>query len=118
MTNLLDMKSLPIDLAKDQLLDIISATNETNEPVEIMNGDQCVAVLLSPFEYNGLIDTIEVLSDPEIMANLKEPIGAAATPTYRSLNEVIDELIALGKLTSDFRTMHGYKADDVDVESA
>lgn len=106
MTNLLDMRSLHIEQAKTTFVALVNEAITSNEPIHILEGNQKVAVLLSSDEYETLLETLEVLSDSKLMAELRE--SRDTCQKYFTSDEVIDRLVSDGKLANDYRTRHGY----------
>ncbi len=65
-------KTLPISLARPQLTKLIAELEKGGEPIKITHRGRVEAVLISAEDYDSLIETLEILSDPEAMAAIKE----------------------------------------------
>ena len=63
--------------AKNRLLSLIRTVHERDTVLAIMKGGAPAAVMLSPERYEGLLETIEVLSDPKTMKSLRWSIKQA-----------------------------------------
>ena len=65
-------KTIPLSEAKAHLSEIIKDVSETQEIVTISKGGVPATVMMSVEEYESLIETLEILSDPELMAQLRK----------------------------------------------
>ena len=68
---------VPVTKAKSHFLNLIRSLVEKDEVLAITRGGIPAAVMLSPDRYEGLLETIEVLSDPHAMASLKRSMKQA-----------------------------------------
>lgn len=64
--------TLPLTKVKRDLTDLVRQVDEFQDVVAITKNGFPTAVLLSEDYYEGLIETIEILSNPKIMASLKK----------------------------------------------
>ena len=64
-------KILPVTTVKKELLEIIKQIQEMDETVAITKNGSPVSILMPFDRYEGLLETIEILSDPEILKVLK-----------------------------------------------
>ena len=74
--------------AKNRLLDLIRTLAEKDEVLAITRGGVPAAVVVSPRRYEGLLETIEVLSDPHAMASLRRSLKQARKDQWVSEEEV------------------------------
>ncbi|MCD2191728.1 type II toxin-antitoxin system Phd/YefM family antitoxin [Actinomycetospora soli] len=59
------MTAVPLDRDGEKDVRALAAhARETHEPVELLEGDQPVAFLLGAQEYEGLLETLDILSTP------------------------------------------------------
>lgn len=66
------IKTLPITEARNKLPTLVDdAKNKLDEYVITVNGKPA-AILISHDEYESLKETLEVMSDPELMKDIKE----------------------------------------------
>lgn len=61
---------VPITQAKAKLLDLVRQLQETGDTVAITKNGLPEAVILSMDKYRGLLETISVLADAEMMAQI------------------------------------------------
>ena len=63
--------------AKNKLLDLICRLKTRQEVVAITRGGVPAAVLLSTDQFEGLMETLEILSDPKTMRPLRRSVKQA-----------------------------------------
>lgn len=63
---------IPITQAKAKLLDMVRQLHDTDDTIAITKNGVPEAVLLSMKKFEGLLETIDILSDPEMMKQLRE----------------------------------------------
>jgi len=61
---------IPITQAKAELLDLVRQLQETGDTLAITKNGLPEAVILSMDKYQGLLETISVLADNEMMAQI------------------------------------------------
>ena len=62
---------IPITQAKAKLLDIVRQLGDTNDTIAITKNGIPEAVMLSMKKFEGFLETIDILSDPEMMRQLR-----------------------------------------------
>ena len=65
-------KVVPLTEARASLSELVDSVEREHEQVVITRNGKPVALLVSPDEWESMEETIEVLSDPELMAVLAE----------------------------------------------
>ena len=68
---------LTVTEAKNRLLDIVRSLRDRDEIIAITRGGDVAAVVLSPDRYEGLLETIEILSDRRAMESLRRSVSQA-----------------------------------------
>jgi len=63
---------VPVTQAKAKLLDIVRQIGDTNDTIAITKNGVPEAVMLSMKKFEGLLETIDILSDTEMVNQLKE----------------------------------------------
>jgi prevent-host-death family protein len=92
------MTTIPLAEARAQLSQLIDEVVRTHERVEITRNGRRAAVLLSADDYDSLLETIEVLGDPELMEAIREGEEALARGDVYTVEEVMAEMRAKGRL--------------------
>ena len=62
---------IPITQAKAKLLDMVRQIHDTNDTIAITKNGVPKAVLLSMEKFEGILETIDILADPETMRQLR-----------------------------------------------
>jgi antitoxin YefM len=79
---------IPITKAKNRLLDLIRDFEAKDDVVAITKNGVPAAVLLSVERFEGLLETIDVLSDEKAMASLRRSIRQARAGRWSSHEKV------------------------------
>jgi antitoxin YefM len=59
-------------VAADQLPALIAELAETDDQVKITHGGIFAAMLVSPQKWRSIVETLDVLADPDAVADLRE----------------------------------------------
>jgi antitoxin YefM len=78
---------VPITQAKARLLDMVRQLHDTNDTIAITKNGVPEAVLLSMRKFEGLLETIDILADPEMMQQLKGSAKDVNTGKLLDLDE-------------------------------
>ena len=63
-------KVLPVTKVKKDLLDILKNMSEDHSTITVTKNGKPVSIIMAPDRYDALMETIEILADPAIMASL------------------------------------------------
>jgi len=66
------MKTIPLSKAKAGFSKLVEDVGKTRSAYRITRGGEAEAALISMEEYESLVETIEILSDPELMKQIKQ----------------------------------------------
>jgi prevent-host-death family protein len=66
------LKTLPISEVKAKLPDLVTGVEEREEEVVVTRNGRPAAVLVNYSEYERLKETIDVLSDPDLMEQIRK----------------------------------------------
>ena len=66
------MKTIPLSAAKAGFSRLIAEINKTHTTYQITRNGIPECVLLSAEEYESLLETLEILSDPELMRQINQ----------------------------------------------
>lgn len=90
--NLLMIKTLPITKARDNFPDIVDRADRLlDEYVITVNGEP-KAVLMSVHELESLKETLEIISNPKLMKNLREADNDVEKKNYIPWEDAKKEL--------------------------
>lgn len=71
------MKDIPITAAREELTALPERLSETRETVTVTRRGKPVLAILPWEEYETLIETLEILSDDDLMTSLRQGIKEA-----------------------------------------
>ena len=77
--------------AKSQFLEIIRKIENSDETVAITKNGVPEAVMISMKKYEGLLETLEILSDKKAMKSLRKSIKEAQEGKWLDIDEVFEE---------------------------
>ena len=83
------MKELPLADARNRLSELVADVEETHERVTITKHGHPAAVLLSPDDLAVLEETLEILADPEALADIREAETEANRGEYSTAEQVL-----------------------------
>lgn len=81
-------KYIPVTKAKSELLDIIRQIEASDDAVAVTKKGVPAAVILSMERFEGLLETLEILSDEITMKSLRTSIRQAKDKKWVSYAEV------------------------------
>ncbi len=94
------MTTLPLAEVRANLSKLVEEAERTHQRVEVTKNGRRAAVLMSADDYDSLTETLDILSDAEAMAAIRESDADIAAGRIYSLDEVAAELRARGILSS------------------
>ena len=81
-------KFVPITKAKNDLLEIIRQVEKDDSTVAVTKNGTPAAVILSMEKFEGLLETLGILSDEETMKSLRKSIRQGRAGKWISYDEV------------------------------
>ncbi len=82
---------IPVTKAKTKLLDIIRKIESSDDTIAITKNGVPEAVLLSMNKFEGLVETLAVLSDEKAMKSIRKSIKEAREGKWLDYDEVFGE---------------------------
>jgi antitoxin YefM len=79
---------IPVTRAKSKLLDIIRKLEASDDTIAITKNGVPEAVMISVKKYEGLLETLEILSDDKAMKTLRKSIKEAQEGKWLDFDEV------------------------------
>lgn len=93
------MTTVPLAEARAQLSKLVDDAMRTHERVEVTKNGRRAAVILSADDYDSLMETLDILSDAEAMADIRRADADVAAGLTSTLDEVRGEMRELGRLS-------------------
>jgi prevent-host-death family protein len=81
---------VPVTKAKNILLDLVRKINDTDDIVAITKNGVPQVVLLSMERFEGLLETVDILSDEQAMLSIKKSIREAERGKWLDMDEVFE----------------------------
>jgi antitoxin YefM len=82
---------IPVTKAKSAFLDIIRKIENSDDAIAITKNGVPEAVLLSMKKFQGLLETLEILSDEKAMRSIRKSIKEANEGLWLDVDEVFEE---------------------------
>ena len=82
---------IPVTKAKSAFLDIIRKIEDSDDAIAITKNGVPEAVLLSMKKFEGLLETLEILSDEKAMKSIRKSIREAESGKWLEFDEVFPE---------------------------
>jgi len=82
---------IPVTRAKSQFLDLIRKIKDSDDAVAITKNGSPEAVLMSMEKFNGLLETLDILSDEKAMKSIRKSIKEAGKGSWIDFDEVFPE---------------------------
>jgi len=92
------MTTLPLAEVRAQLSKLVDDAIRTHERVEVTKNGRRAAVIMSADDYDGLMETLDILSDAETMARLRQADAEIARGEIVHGDEALAEFRAKGLL--------------------
>lgn len=84
------MKTVPLSEAKNKFSRIVDAVADRDERVMITRNGKPAAIMVNPDKFDSLLATLDILSDPNMMAQMTRTERQLAAGRYRDY--ALDEL--------------------------
>jgi antitoxin YefM len=92
------MTTLPLAEVRAQLSKLVDEAERTHERVEVTKNGRRAAVLLSADDYDSIMETLDILSDSDLVAAIREGMHDLERGEVYSAEEVEADLKARGRL--------------------
>jgi len=92
------MTTLPLAEARANLSRLIDQAVMTHERIEVTRKGRRAAVILSADDYDSIMETLEILSDPGLMRDIREGEAELDRGEFVSLETVTEEMRSHGRL--------------------
>lgn len=93
------MTTLPLAEVRANLSKLVDEAVRTHLRIEVTRQGRRAAVILSADDYDSIMETLEVLSDPDLMRELRRGQADIASGNYHTLDDVAKEMRAKGRLS-------------------
>ncbi|WP_344767312.1 type II toxin-antitoxin system Phd/YefM family antitoxin [Aeromicrobium panaciterrae] len=92
------MTTIPLAEARAQLSRLVDEAVRTHERIEVTRKGRRAAVILSADDYDSIIETLDILSDPDLMREVRDAEAELEAGEFATLDQVADDLRNAGRL--------------------
>ncbi|CAJ1495021.1 type II toxin-antitoxin system Phd/YefM family antitoxin [[Mycobacterium] kokjensenii] len=92
------MTTLPLAEVRANLSKLVDEAVRTHQRVEVTRQGRRAVVILSAEDYDSLMETLDVLSDSELVREIRDAEDAIERGEVFTLDEVAEEMRAAGRL--------------------
>lgn len=92
------MTTVPLAEARAQLSKLVDDAVRTHERVEVTKNGRRAAVILGAEDYDSLIETLDILSDRDLVSQLREAEAESERGEVFTLDEVTRSMREAGRL--------------------
>ena len=82
---------IPVTKAKSVLLELIREIKASDEPIAITKNGVPEAVLISINKFQGLLETLDILSDEKAMTSIRKSINQAQKGKWLDFDKVFEK---------------------------
>ena len=75
----------------------------THERIEVTRNGSRAVVIVSAEDFDGLLETLDILSDADLVREIRDSLAEAARREVHSTEEVIEAMRAAGRRVPDGR---------------
>ncbi|MBI2336336.1 MAG: type II toxin-antitoxin system Phd/YefM family antitoxin [Deltaproteobacteria bacterium] len=84
-------KILPVTQVKRELMKLLKSLQNQGGVVAITKDGQAAGILMSPEEYEGLLETLEILHDQSLLRSLHRALKESRAKNWHSHQEVFED---------------------------
>jgi prevent-host-death family protein len=92
------MTTLPLAEVRANLSRLVDEAVRTHNRIEVTRKGRRAAVILSADDYDSIMETLAILSDQELMREVRAAEAEAELGQFYTLDEVTEEMRAAGRL--------------------
>jgi antitoxin YefM len=86
------MSIMPLGEARDHFSEVIGTVERTHERVTVTRHGEAVAVIISPDDLEAMEETLDILSSPELMEQLRRSQADLEAGRVHTHDEVVKSL--------------------------
>ncbi len=92
------MTTLPLAEVRANLSKLVDEAVRTHQRIEVTRQGRRAAVILSADDYDSIMETLAILSNQDLMREVRAAEAQAAAGQVYTLDEVTEEMRAVGRL--------------------
>ena len=95
------MTTVPLAEARAHLSQYVDEAVRTHERIEITRNGSRAVVIVSAEDFDGLLETLDILSDAELVADIRDALAERARGEVYSTQDVLESMRAAGRRVPD-----------------
>lgn len=92
------MTTLPLAEVRANLSKLVDEAVRTHQRIEVTRQGRRAAVILSAEDYDSIMETLDILSDQQLMGEVRAAEAEAEGGQIHTLDDVTEEMRAKGRL--------------------
>lgn len=92
------MTTIPLAEARANLSRLVDEAVTTHQRIEVTRKGRRAAVILAADDYDSIMETLEILSDSDLMRGIREGEAEVERGEFFTLDEVTQQMRANGRL--------------------
>ncbi len=97
------MTTVPLAEARAHLSQLVDDAMRTHERIEVTRNGSRAVVIVSAEDFDGLLETLDILSDADLVREIRDALAEADRGEVYSTDEVIQAMRAAGRRVPDGR---------------
>ena len=92
------MTTLPLAEVRANLSKLVDEAVRTHQRIEVTRQGRRAVVILSADDYDSIMETLDILSDPDLMRELRQGQADVMGGAFHAIDDVAKEMRAKGRL--------------------
>jgi antitoxin YefM len=92
------MTTLPLAEVRANLSKLVDEAVRTHQRIEVTRQGRRAVVILSADDYDSIMETLDILSDPDLMTEVRRGQADIARGDFHTIDDVAKEMRAKGRL--------------------
>jgi prevent-host-death family protein len=91
------MTTVPLAEARAHLSRLVDEAMRTHERIEITRNGSPAAVIVSAEDFDGLLETLDILADADLVRDIRDALAEAERGAVYSTEQVLESMRAAGR---------------------
>jgi antitoxin YefM len=92
------MTTLPLAEVRANLSKLVDEAVRTHQRIEVTRQGRRAVVILSADDYDSIMETLDILSDPDLMSEVRQGQADVSRGDFHTLDDVTKEMRDKGRL--------------------
>lgn len=95
------MTTVPLAEARAHLSQLVDEAMRTHERIEVTRNGSPAVVIVSAEDFDGLLETLDILSDADLVREVRDALAEAARGEVYSTEDVVTAMREAGRRAPD-----------------